>query len=138
MEVPRSLFVPWHAKTIWKVIFSAIPSSEPEGSLPMSFDGEWSVEFSDSDDQFVASFLVVELDDFVYSTGSIGGIGVKNDFFGGRVDGNLMRLSAVSDEDVYLCHIRMLDDGSIEGEIWSAGGQHETWTATKKTIEDEP
>lgn len=51
--------------------------------------------------------------------------------FGGRIDGDLLRLSYFDGRDAYLIHARMQPDGSLRGELWEGDWHHEVWTAVR-------
>jgi hypothetical protein len=51
--------------------------------------------------------------------------------FGGRVDGDLLRLSYFDGRHAYLIHARLQQDGSLRGEFWEGDWHHEVWTAVR-------
>ncbi|MCA9304027.1 MAG: TlpA family protein disulfide reductase [Phycisphaerales bacterium] len=90
------------------------------------FSGRWSVAFESSTDNAIGIFKVSStreaIGTFLTTTGDYR-------YLAGRVDGNLMRLSAFDGAHAFLFHAKMLDDGTIKGDFWSGNWWHETWTA---------
>ncbi|MEL6395304.1 MAG: TlpA disulfide reductase family protein [Planctomycetota bacterium] len=101
----------------------------PADVEPAPFGGRWSVDFEDDEDLAVGEFEVDR------ATGRATGtfLTVTGDyrFLEGRVDGELMRLSAFDGAHAFLFHARMQEDGSIEGDFWSGTWHHETWKAVQ-------
>tara|TARA_R110000782_G_scaffold175732_1_gene266836 strand:- start:42 stop:1445 length:1404 start_codon:yes stop_codon:yes gene_type:complete len=98
-------------------------------SAPAAFDGRWRVRFGDSDEPAVGVFQVGKhsgntFGTFLTTTGDYR-------YLGGRVDGDLMRLSTFDGAHAFLFHARMQVDGTIAGDFWSGNWHHETWTAVR-------
>lgn len=99
-----------------------------DASEPSTFSGRWSVDFESFEDLAIGVF---EVDDNQIATGTFLTTTGDYRYLAGRVDGDLMRLSAFDGAHAFLFHARMLDDGTIEGDCWSGNWHHETWTAVR-------
>lgn len=90
------------------------------------FTGRWSVDFESSDEPAVAVFR--QVDDhmegtFLTTTGDYR-------FLSGNVADGVLQLSCFDGGHAFLFKARCKDDGSLEGDFWSASTWHEGWTAT--------
>ncbi len=96
---------------------------------PALFDGKWEVDFIKENRIGKAIGLFKQKDQivtgtFVTSTGDYR-------FLEGVVDGDVMKLSCFDGSFSFLFEAKMLENGTIEGEVWSGRSRHERWTAKK-------
>ncbi len=100
----------------------------PNAGDPAPFVGRWSVDFASTDDPAVGVF---EVDADQIATGTFLTPTGDYRYLAGRVDGDLMRLSAFDGAHALLFHARMQADGTLKGDFWSGNWHHETWTAVR-------
>lgn len=114
--------------------FEATYGNEPRFTIesknsPALFDGKWEVDFIKENRIGKAIGLFKQQDQmvtgtFVTSTGDYR-------FLEGVVDGNEMKLSCFDGSFSMLFEAKMLENGTIEGELWSGKSRHDRWTAKK-------
>lgn len=88
--------------------------------------GRYRVNFAGEDDDGIATF---EIDDSGIATGTFRTTTGDYRYLDGRMDGNLLRLSAFDGAHAFLFHATVHDDGSLTGDFWSGTWFHDTWTA---------
>lgn len=113
------------ASTVW---MDDKRSSDAGGGEAAPFAGRWAVGFGSTDDPGVGVF---EVDADQVATGTFLTPTGDYRYLAGRVDGDLMRLSAFDGAHAFLFHARMQADGTIAGEFWSGDWHHETWTGVR-------
>lgn len=112
-----------------------VPARFPASDLePASFSGTWKVTFNGFNGKYQEQGEFMQQGDIV-----TGALISKEGFFDsqyleGRVNGNEMQLSLFDGARGYLFIAQMQEDGTTEGEFWSAEStRHVTWTATRWT-----
>lgn len=100
----------------------------PDAGAAADFAGRWLVRFSSSREPAIGVF---EVDENQLATGTFLTTTGDYRFLAGRVDGDLLRLSAFDGAHAFLFHARLRGDGTLAGDFWSGNWWHETWTAAR-------
>lgn len=103
--------------------FDPIETATPTADLP----GTWLVRLEESNQRATGRFSV---DGHRVEAELITPGGVLR-HFGGRVDGDLLRLSYYDGHDAFLIHASLRDDGSLEGVLWEGDWRQEPWRAVR-------
>lgn len=114
--------------------FEANFGNEPRFAIetnntPASFSGKWEVDFIKEDRIVKAIGLFKQKDHYI--TGTFMTSTGDYRFLEGAVNGNTMKLSCFDGSFAFLFEAKMLENGSIEGELWSGKSRHEKWAAKK-------
>lgn len=114
--------------------FDATFGSEPRFAIASksstaSFDGKWEVDLLKEDRIIKAIGLFKQKDQSV--TGTFMTASGDYRFLEGVVDGNTLKLSCFDGSFAYLFEAKMLENRTIEGELWSGKSRHEKWVAKR-------
>lgn len=103
--------------------FDPIHAAVPQADL----GGVWLVRLEESDERATAWFTVEgnTVEAFMITPD-----GLLRDF-GGRVDGDFLRLSYFDGRDAYLVHAKVQADGSLRGILSEGNWRQESWSAVR-------
>lgn len=130
----RTLRGPEPARLVFHAVHGDAPRFEPAAAPPSEaapvppIGGRWDVDFADDDDPAIGVFEQHE-DGAVTGT-FLTPTGDKR-HLEGRLDGRELRLSGFDGGQALLVRGRLLDDGSLAGELWSRDAYHDTFTAVR-------
>lgn len=119
-----------------RLVFHAVQGDAPRfAPLPLGgasrrddFAGRWSCAFASESDPAIGLFEA-RGDDGITGT-FLTPTGDKR-FLEGRVDGAELRVSGFDGGQALLVHARLLEDGTMAGEIWYRDAAHDTFTARR-------
>lgn len=99
-------------------------------------EGAWDATFTDDKESFPARAEFSQAGDLV--TGTFLTPTGDYRFLAGDYRDGLLRLSCFDGAHAFLFEARAAGDGTLDGDFWSRGSYHATWTARRAVPEGEP